>query len=199
MRFLLVHCHPLPESYNAALRQRAEMALARNGHAVEIVDLYAERFDPVLSAEERRDYLDAPERNLARVAGHVEKLKRAEGLIFVYPTWYYGPPAMLKGWFERTWLPGSAFEIPRYRGARARGALGNIRRCVCITTSGSPRWWLWLIGDPGRRLFTRGLRAVFHRRCKMTWLQLYNMNNAGAADRARFLDRVERNLGAIAP
>lgn len=199
MRFLLVYCHPLPESYGAAIRQRAEAALGRRGHTIEVVDLYGERFDPVLSAEERRDYLDAPQRNLARVGGHVARLKRAEGLIFVYPTWFYGPPAMLKGWLERTWLPGSAFTVPRFRGARARGSLTNIRCCICITTSGSPRWWLWLIGDPGRRLFTRGLRVLFHRRCRMTWLQLYSMNSASAADRARFLARVERNLGAIAP
>ena len=86
----------------------------------------------------------------------------AESLVLIFPTWMYGPPAMLKGWFERVWLPGVAFEIPRGQQKRAIGLFSNIRRLTVVTTSGSPRWWLWLIRDPCRNLFARGFRVLFH-------------------------------------
>ncbi|MBM3526143.1 MAG: flavodoxin family protein, partial [Alphaproteobacteria bacterium] len=160
-------------------------------------DLYAEGFDPVLSRHERERYLGDCASNVAAVAPHVEALNWAEALVFVFPIWFYGPPAMLKGWLERVWLPGVAFEIPRYKGDRARGKLHNIRKLVVITSSGSPWWWLKLIRDPARNLFARGLRVLFARSCHVEWLQLYNMNNASDDDRRRFVARVERRLGAL--
>jgi putative NADPH-quinone reductase len=197
MRVLMVYCHPLEDSYNAALRDRALHSLRAGGHEVELVDLYREGFDPVLSADERRTYLADTTVNIAGVQRHVELLRWAEGLLFVYPTWWYGPPAMLKGWFERTWLPGVAFTVPKKKGDKQGPAMQHIRWLGCVTSSGSPWWWLKVLSDPGRRLFTRGLRALLAPRCKVTWLQLYSMNNATDRDRTAFLDRVGRTLTTI--
>jgi putative NADPH-quinone reductase len=197
MRALVVYCHPVPTSFNAAVLETARGALAAAGHAVTVIDLYAEGFDPVMSREEREAYLGDVEMIRRRVAPHVEALAAAEALIFIFPTWYYGPPAMLKGWLERCWLPGHAFDIPRHKGDRARGRLTNIRHLAVLTTSGSPWWWLKLIRDPVRALFARGLRVLFHPRCRVTWLQLYSMNNATDADRAAFLAKVRRRLAAL--
>jgi putative NADPH-quinone reductase len=197
MRVLLVYCHPLEGSYNAALRDRALQALREAGHEVELVDLYREGFDPVLSADEKRSYLPDTAANVARVQRHVDLIRWAEGMLFVYPTWIYGPPAMLKGWLERTWLPGVAFTVPKKKGDKQGPGLRHIRWLGCVTTSGSPWWWLLVLSDPGRRLFTRGLRALMAPRCRVTWLQLFSMNNATDRDRVRFLDRVGRTLAAI--
>lgn len=197
MRVLMVYCHPVEGSFNAAVRDRALAALRVAGHQVDLVDLYREGFDPVLSTAERQAYLADTAWVVARVQRHVDLLKAAEGLLFVYPTWYYGPPAMLKGWLERTWLPDVAFTVPRQKGDKPGPGLRHVRWLGCITTSGSPWWWLQLIRDPGRMLFVRGLRALMARRCKVTWLQLFSMNNATEVDRTKFLDRVERTLSAV--
>lgn len=197
MRVLMVYCHPVEGSFNAAVRDRALAALRAGGHQVDLVDLYREGFDPVLSTAEREAYLADTAWVVARVQRHVELLKAAEGLLFVYPTWYYGPPAMLKGWLERTWLPDVAFTVPRQKGEKPGPGLRHVRWLACITTSGSPWWWLQWIRDPGRMLFVRGLRALMARRCKVTWLQLFSMNNVSEIDRKRFLDRVERVLAAV--
>ena len=101
---------------------------------------------------------------------------------------------MLKGWLDRVWLPGVTFEIPTAKSARAVGKLRNIRRFVGITTSGSPWWWLRLVRDPGRSLWTRGLRPIFHPRCRFAWCQLHAMNHTTADDRAAFLNRVAARL-----
>ena len=197
MRVLMVYCHPVASSYNAAVRDRALVALRGGGRQVDVLYLYAEGFDPVLSTDERLSYLADTAANIARVPRHVELLRWAEGLVFVYPTWFYGPPAMLKGWLERTWLPGVAFTVPQKKGDKPGPGLQHIRWLCCITTSGSPWWWLQWIRDPGRMLFVRGLRALFALRCRVTWLQLYSMNNATDEDRARFLERVQRRLAAV--
>lgn len=83
---------------------------------------------------------------------HVEALQWAEGLILVYPTWWYSQPAILKGWIDRVWRPGIAFTL-RDEGRRLRPALANIHLIGVITSFGSP-WWFWtfLMGAPGRKI-----------------------------------------------
>ena len=194
---LVVYCHSNPASFTHAVLEAVTAGLATTPCAVEVVDLYAEGFDPVMSRADREAYLADPESLVRKVAPHVQALAAAEALIFVFPTWYYGPPAMLKGWLERVWLPGHAFEVATRKGDRARGRLQNIRHLVVITTSGSPWWWLKLIRDPVRALFARGLRVLFHPRCRTTWLQLYDMNSATDADRRAFLAKVRGKLAAL--
>ena len=197
MRLLLVFCHPDPASYGAALRKAAAEALRQAGHELREIDLYAEGFDPVFSAAEKRTYLGDTAKNIEGVAAHVEALRWAEGWVVVYPTWYYGAPAMLKGWLERVWLPGVSFRIAAAKERTIRGELQNIRLFVGITTSGSPWWWLKFIGDPGRSLFMKGLRPLYAKGVRMRWLQLYNMNHVTQQDRENFIARVRRELSAL--
>ena len=79
-----------------------------------MIDLYAERFDPVMPADERRSYNDAAPVD-PDLKAHIERLKWAEAILFVYPTWWYGLPAMLKGWFDRVWAKDIAFTLRGWR------------------------------------------------------------------------------------
>ena len=85
MRVLLVYCHPCSDSFCAAVRDAAIVALKAAGHALEIRDLYAEGFSPALSAEERGRYYDEG-LNLVGIESHAASLRRSEALLFVYPT-----------------------------------------------------------------------------------------------------------------
>ena len=190
MRCLVVFCHPSETSFGAAILDTARTALRGAGHELRVIDLYRERFDPVLSTEEWHSYLPESERNVAGLQAHVEAMQWADSLVLIFPTWMYGPPAMLKGWLERVWLPGVAFEISAGRQQRPVGLLRNIRRLTVLTTSGSPWWWLRIIRDPGRSMITRGLRHLFHPRCRIRWLQLHDMNHNSHRDRQAFLERV---------
>jgi len=191
MHVLLVYAHPVPESFNAAVRDTAAAALAEAGHSVDLMDLYAEGFDPVLGAQERQRYHDVGA-NLASVAGEVERLRAADALVLVFPTWWYGMPAILKGWFDRVWLPGVAFTLPD-GGGPIRPALTNIAKLGVVTTSGSPRWFLrWYMGDPGRRVVLRGLKPLCAPRARSLWLCHYAMDASTPANRKAFLDRVDR-------
>jgi NAD(P)H dehydrogenase (quinone) len=197
LRLLLVFSHPDQASYGSALRRTAVETLRDAGHEVREIDLYAQGFDPVFSAAEKASYLSDTQRNIDGVAEHVEALRWAEGWVVVYPTWFYGAPAMLKGWLERVWLPGVSFTVATAKQRTIGGELRNIRQFIGITTSGSPWWWLKVIGDPGRSLFMKGLRPLYAKGCRMRWLQLYNMNHVSQAEREAFLARVRRVLSAI--
>ena len=197
MRILLVYCHPNPESYCAALRDEAISALKSAGHEIDLLDLYAENFDPVLSRAERETYIPNPEINAAALKRHVDALEWAEGLVVIYPTWIYGPPAMLKGWLERAWLPGRTFIIPVRKGERPGSNMRRIKFFAGVTTSGSPWWWFRLMGDPGRVLFMRGLAMLYGAGCRKFWLQLYSFNTATQQDRSVFLKKVSARFAAV--
>ena len=189
---LVVHCHPVPESYVAAVRDRVTAALGRAGHEVRLLDLHAIGFDPVMGTEERRRYneLGPGEHPLPEHAAH---LAWCEALVFVYPTWWYGLPAMLKGWLDRVWTPGTAFGLDPATG-EIKPLMTHLRRVAVVTTCGAPWWFSRWVGFPGRRTITRGLRVLCAKRCRTTYLAHYRMDASTDASRARFLDRVERRF-----
>ena len=190
MRILLVLAHPQPESFAHAVQERARAGLQRAGHEVRLLDLYGIGFDPVMSETDRRDY-HTPGLNEVRVADQLAHLRWAEGLVFVYPTWWYSLPAMLKGWIDRVWVPFATFELPQGL-APVQGRMQNIRLIGGFSTYGSPWWWIRLVsGDPGRRIVMKGLRPLCHPRCRSFWMGHYRMDSSTPASRARFLRKVE--------
>jgi putative NADPH-quinone reductase len=195
MRCLIVYSHPVETSYCAALCRQAVSALEGAGHEVRLLDLYAEGFDPVLSRQERLDY-HARGANERLVRVHLDHLAWAQALVFVYPTWWYGLPAMLKGWLDRVWIPYVTFTLPE-GNEPIRGLMHNIVRIAGVSTSGASRLWLAMVGNPGRRTITRGVRALCHPRCRTTWLAHYNIDRSTPASRAAFLERVARELGRL--
>jgi putative NADPH-quinone reductase len=192
MRVLIVHAHPDPDSYNAALMRATVEALDEAGHETRLIDLYAEGFDPVLSREGWRAYTDG-DRNAAGIEAHVEALRWAEGLVFVYPTWWYGLPAMLKGWLDRVWLPGVAFSMPR-PAETIRPKLTHIEKLGVVTTCGASWWLTQLVGAPGRNLLLRGCGFLMSRRRKQVFLAHYLMDSSTPDSRARFLAKVRRRM-----
>ncbi len=197
MRVLLVYCHPDPESFTAAVNATAIAALSAAGHVVDVLDLYAENFDPVMGRDERRAYHTAGVNEEPEpIAAHLARLKAADALVFVYPTWWYGQPAMLKGWLDRVFVPHATFTMP-VDNKPIMGLLQNIRVIAAVTTLGSPRWWWWLVGQPGRRVLLRGIRALCHRRCRTVWLALHRMDEVGDDARRDFLGNVDRTLRSL--
>ena len=194
MRVLHLYCHPLATSFHAAIRSRALAGLAAAGHEVDLVDLYAEGFDPVLTAEGRARYHDEA-RNRLGLEDYVRRLTAADALVVQFPTWCFGPPAMLKGFFDKLFMPGVAFDLSD--PARARPLLGNIRRVAGVTTYGRPRLHAWYVGDPPRKLVTRYLRWFVARDARVGYHTLYHLNVATAAQRAAYLDRVERAMRSL--
>ncbi len=193
MRVLVLYAHPNPESFAAALHSTVVEALTAAGHEVDDCDLYAEGFDPVLSRAERVGYHDLST-NTDPVAGYVARVQAAEALVLCCPVWNFGYPAILKGFFDRVFLPGISFKLV---DGKVRPNLWNIRRLVAVTTYGGTRWRALLMGDPPRKAVCRVLRAVCHPTARPRYLAHYDMNRATPEGRAAFLARVEAQMRAL--
>ena len=196
MRVLVIYCHPVAESFAAAAHATVLQVLAAGGHEVTDVDLYAEGFDPAMSRQERLDYQNTA-RNIRPVRKYDDQLAAAEAVVLVYPAWWYGMPAMLKGYFDRVWLPGVAFDVtPDGRVLTER--LQQIRRIIVVTTYGSS-WWMVRIamGDPARKLVSRAVRALCARGCRVDWYVHYNMDRTTPRQLSRFLERVRVGISRL--
>jgi NAD(P)H dehydrogenase (quinone) len=194
MRVLYLYCHPLEESFHAAIRDAAIAALTAAGHQVDLCDLYAEGFDPVLTAQRRRDYHDTT-RNRAGLERDVARLQAAEILVMQFPTWCFGLPAMLKGWCDRLLMPGVSFDISN--PANVRPMLTNIRCVIGVSTYGRPRWVAWYVGDPPRKIVTRYMPRLMGKRARAEYHALYHMNVATPAQREGFIAHVRGVMAAL--
>ena len=195
MKFLVVYCHPNPESFTAAAKATAISALREAGHEIDLLDLYAEGFDPVLSRQGRAEY-HTPGLNRVAVADHLDRLKATEALLFIYPTWWYAQPAMLKGWLERVLIPHETFTMPE-SNQPITGLMTNILLVGVITTLGSPKWWWWLMGRPGQRILLTGIKVLCAPRCKTLWLALHRIDGVGEGERKAFLEKVRRAMQRV--
>jgi len=147
MHALIVYAHPEPKSFNAALLDVAKNTLADQGHAVDVSDLYGMNFKAVIDRSDfltvrNPDHFNIPieQRHATHNSGlapdivaELEKLKRADLVIFQFPLWWFGPPAILKGWIDRIFLSGVVYG----RSAMfERGRLKGKRAMVSVTTGG---------------------------------------------------------------
>lgn len=191
-RALVLFAQPCGESLSAALKEVVVGRLAARGWEVDLCDLYAERFDPVMSAAERRGYLETG-RNEAPVQAHVDRLRAAQVLVMVYPVWNFGFPAILKGYFDRVFLPGVSFVLKD--GLVAPG-LTHIRKLAVVTTYGATPLRAFLAGNPPKRVITRAVRFVC-RPSRLRYLALYDMNRVTDSQRQAFLARVGREMDRL--
>ncbi|MFU8862673.1 MAG: NAD(P)H-dependent oxidoreductase [Rhodobacterales bacterium] len=188
-RALVLFAHPCPESFSASLHNTVVDTLTARGWEVDDCDLNAEGFNPVLSEAERRGYHEVGP-NLAPVADYVERLRAAQALVLVFPVWNFGYPAILKGFFDRVFLPGVSF---RLEDGKVRPNLTHIRKLAAVTTYGGTRIRALLAGDPPRHVVKR---AVWHvtRPDTLRYLALYDMNRATDTQRADFQMRVKQEM-----
>jgi len=170
--------------------------LRDGGHEVIGTDLYREGFQPALTAGERRSYT-APPYDESGVALYTELLRSIDGVVFCFPHWWFSMPAMMKGYFDRVWGPGIAFDHDR-DGGRILPKLSNIKLFGVVTSYGAP-WWIVRLyaGDPGRKVLMRGLRPLCHKQAETFFLAHYDMDRSTPATRAAFLDKVAARLRRV--
>ena len=202
MRALVVYCHPDPASFNAAVRDVILDKLAGQRAEVRVHDLYASGFAPVLTGPEWQGYLNCPG-NVDPVAPQVADVRWADTLIFVYPTWWYGLPAMLKGWLDRVLLPDVAFLMPDATNSNIRPGLLHVKRLGVFTTCGASRWLTAIVGAPGKRTLLRGVGFICAPRKRTVFAAHFLMDSSTPASRAAHLARVaskmDRLIGRTVP
>ncbi|MEN9895150.1 MAG: hypothetical protein RIR97_1002 [Pseudomonadota bacterium] len=196
MKFLIVLAHPLKGSFSESMALAAQEQLVQQGHVVDLMNLYAEDFDPRLSQSERGGYFDT-HYDYSAVANLVTRLQSADGLILVFPQWWFNFPAILKGFFDRVFVPGVAFD-PHPAGGRIIPKLTHIRYLWALTTTGSP-WWLvhLYMGNPVRRLLKRGIGEFCAKTLNFRMITLHDMDRVSHEQRKAHLVRMRLALMAI--
>lgn len=147
MKFFIVHAHHEPKSFNGALTRRAEEALVAAGHEVRVSDLYAMGFDPV---SDRRNFTTVADADylkqqaeearaseaggfVAEIEAEIAKLEWCDVLIFQFPLWWFGMPAILKGWVDRVFAMGRVYGAGKWY---SEGTFAGKKAMVSMTTGG---------------------------------------------------------------
>jgi len=162
MKILLILGHPKPNSLNHAIAEKSALVLKKLGHEVVFHDLYQEHFDPVLPLGE--DSL--PEAELpVYLQDHLHNFKDADGVIFVHPNWWGGPPAILRGWIDRVIRTNSCYNFTKDGIVSHVGgkivqifSTSNTPRDVEINVFGDPIenfWKVVVFGMLGTKSFER--------------------------------------------
>jgi putative NADPH-quinone reductase len=191
MHCLVVKAHPLSESLCSEIVRRVVDLLETAGHAVVLEDLYAGRFNPVMTPVERSSYYAGPYEALA-VEKQVEHLLWAEAMVLVFPTWWFTYPAILSGWFDRVWGPGVAYDhADDYGPIKAR--LNNLSQMLAITALGSP-WWVdrVVMRQPVRRVLKTAVLGACAPKCRFDMLSLYKSESLTPAKVDQFWGRIRK-------
>jgi NAD(P)H dehydrogenase (quinone) len=186
MRVMVVYAHPVETSFNAAIYATVTETLKQRGHEIDACDLYAENFPAIMSRADRLLYHEIPA-NRALARPWIERLEAAEALVMVFPTWVFAPPAILKGFCEKVFVPGFAFELV---DGKVRGAMRHLKRVGGVSTYGGTRLRAFLAGDPPRKLLTRILRAYVGPTVPVSFMGCYDMNRIDEPRGRAFLDKV---------
>jgi NAD(P)H dehydrogenase (quinone) len=146
MNISLILAHPAGHSFNHAIAATVRARLARNGHEVIFHDLCAERFDPILPADEIAADAPLP----PDIRGHCNEISRVDGIVIVHPNWWGQPPAILKGWVDRVIRPGVAYKfVEGDKGEGVPVGLLNAKSAVVFNTSNTPlEREMKVFGDP---------------------------------------------------
>ena len=131
MNALVIYAHPNPLSFNAALATVVEEELQKKGAEVNVKDLYGMDWNPVLSEDDFRSFHTGklPE----DISSEQNDVKQADFIVVIAPVWWYSVPAILKGYFDRVFSIGFAYE---YTKTGSRGLLTD-KKALVITTSGA--------------------------------------------------------------
>jgi putative NADPH-quinone reductase len=193
MKVLVLYAHPVETSFNAALHRTIVERLTAAGHEVDDLDLYAEDFDPRLTRAERLSYHD-PRGPRDPADPYVRRLLAVEALVLSFPVWNYGFPAILKGFFDRVFLPGVSF---RMTDGKAVPSLHNIRKVAAITTYGGSWFRAALMGNPPKKLVSRMLRATVKPGAPVSYLAHYAMNLSTPQSREKFMAKVVAKMDSF--
>ena len=193
MKCLVVVAHPLRASLCHHLTHCVIATLTAAGHDVQIEHLYDSDFAPALTLSERQIYY-APSFDSRAVSPEISRVLWAEALVLIFPTWWFGFPAILKGWFDRVWAPGVAYEHATDLGP-IQPKLHQLKNTLAVTSLGSP-WWVdrLVLRQPVKRVLKTALLGTCAPICRFEMLSLYKAERLSPVQIELFCARITHKL-----
>ncbi|MGF1736338.1 NAD(P)H-dependent oxidoreductase [Photobacterium satsumensis] len=193
MKCLVVVAHPVEDSLCHYLCAQTIEHLKSKGYTINVIDLYRREFQPALTTQERRSYYGSAF-DSSMVEEDIALLVEAESLVLVFPTWWFGFPAILKGWFDRVWAPGHAYDHDKSLGA-IKPRLTNLKEVKVVTTLGSP-WWVdtFVLWRPVKRVLKIALLGACAPKCHFKYLSLYKSESVSNQKVQLFVKKIKANF-----
>jgi len=196
MNWLVVVGHPLVDSLCCSLSELVSENLKEKGHEVVVKNLYDENFNPSLTSAERENYYSNPY-DYSSVERDTKQLLDADGIILLFPTWWFGFPAILKGWIDRVWVPGIAYDHVGDLGP-IKPRLKRLRNVIVITTLGAP-WWIdfFIMRRPVKKIVKYAILGACSRGSKLNYFSLYKCENLSANKLDKFKRKICRCINRL--
>ncbi len=185
MKTTIILAHPWHGSFNKAIMDKVQEKLETRKKPYQVIDLNKDDFNPTLT-ERDLSLFSRGESSDEKVGGYQDMLMQSDEVIIIFPVWWYDTPAILKGFFDKIMLKNFAYKETK---SGLKGLLTHIKKTTVITTSEYPTWYLFLLGNPIKRLFINlTLKGIGLKRVK--WLNNGSTSTGKAKDRKKFLSKV---------
>ncbi|KAA6473828.1 NAD(P)H-dependent oxidoreductase [Bacillus swezeyi] len=188
MQTAVIYAHPNPNSFNGAILNQVVKALEDGKKSYTVIDLYKERFDPVLIFNEQKRRSEM--KNDPETAKYRNIIKNADHLIFIYPLWWGRMPAILKGFIDRVFVSGEAYT---YQGKLPKGLL-KARTASVYYTADAPGWYLRLWRRDADRITAKDAILKFCGVRQVRRMLFPSVKVSSGEIRKKWLDRVYRSV-----
>lgn len=189
---IIVTSHPYAGSFCHALMAAAKQGAEASGQEVEVIDLEADGFDPVMHSADLIGFLKHQAQD-EQAKAYIAKLREADHLILVFPIWWELMPAMIKGFIDKVIFPGETFDYKQ--GGTGMQSLLHLQSTTVITTMNTPKsLYRWAFGNAIQRALLRGTFMKMGLR-HLTWFSCNMVKKSSAAKREAWLQRAAR-IGA---
>jgi len=193
MKCLVVIAHPLDDSLCKYLAKETIKHLESKDYKIEVKDLYKESFDPVLSEDERKSYYKESF-DSSNLLDEIEQLKSVDSLVLIFPTWWFSFPSILKGWFDRVWAPGYAYDHASDLGT-IKPLLTNLKEVKVVTTLGAA-WWVdfFVLRKPVKKVLKYALIGACTKNCSFKIHSLYKSESLTKKKIEKFLYKIKKTF-----
>lgn len=135
----IIYVHPWEGSFNHAILEETITILGKRNEEFQVIDLHEDQFNPVYPAQELR-YFSKGETPNTQVKNYQKMLKQSDGVIFIFPIWWFSTPSILKGFLDKVLLKNFAYT--ENDNGILTGLLTNIKSVKVVTTAQSPKWYI---------------------------------------------------------
>lgn len=184
-KILIINGHPDPESYNVGLVEAYQKGAKESNAQVSLINIRDLNFNPNLEYGYRKRTELEPD-----LLSSIEKIKEADHIVWIFPMWWYGYPALMKGFIDRTFLPGITFEYVAGKALPKKLLKGKTGRI--IVTADTPKWYDSLfMKSPAINQFKKGtLQFCGINPVKVTYIS--PLKNSSSEFRSKWLKKVEQ-------
>ncbi|MEA5061005.1 MAG: NAD(P)H-dependent oxidoreductase [Erysipelotrichaceae bacterium] len=186
MKTLVIYAHPYDKSFNHFVFEKVQELLKAQKKEIDIIDLYKDNFDPVMRPSDlkvfsRGEYADKLAENYA------ERLAKADELVMIFPIWWYGEPAILKGFYDKVFLKGRAYHEVDHQLV----GLLKIKKATILTTATIDKQVFNYLGNPIENVLAKGTLAMVGVE-NVTWLHCPTVYSEES--RLNFLKEIETHF-----